>query len=302
MDTLSAMRTFRQVVVSGGFTAAGRHLGRATSSISRQITELEAEIGAQLLNRTTRKLSLTEAGHIYLDRVTVILDQIDETHLAVAEPDGDPSGVLRIAMPTGVGREVVSVALAEFLNRYPNIRTVLSVNDSYTDLIAEQIDVAIRIGAQRDSNLVAAKIGDSRRVICASPAYLDRAGHPNTPADLQHHNCLTFRDHPGHNRWSFRGANGVESVRVTGNVFVRSADALSACALAGLGIILLPDWNIGMELRAHQLVAVLRDYQVEPEVRPVYAVYPPSSYLPPKVRVFIDFLRDRFRTDAYTQI
>lgn len=301
MDIYGAMRTFQQVVASQGFAAAGRQLGRATSSVSRQVSELESQLGTRLFNRTTRNLSLTEAGQIYYEHAIRILDKVEEARLAVARLDAEPSGVLRVALPTGIGREIVALVLPGFLARYAGIRVVLSVTDSIIDMIEDRIDVAIRVGQQKDSTLMAQKIGESRRVLCASPGYIERVGAPNRPTDLPKHNCLTFRDHPGHNVWSFRGPEGVEEIRVTGNMFVRSADALAAGAVAGLGLILLPDWNIGIELRSHRLQAALTDYQVVPPASPIYAVYPPSPYVPPKVRAFVDFLRDRLRTDAYTQ-
>lgn len=301
MDMHGAMRTFRQLVASKGFAAAARQLGRATSSVSRQIGELESALGVRLFNRTTRNLSLTEAGLIYYERAVRILDDMEEARLAVAQLDGSPSGVLRVTIPTGIGREIVSLVLPKFLARHARVRVVLSVTDSMLDLVDAGIDVAIRVGRQKDSTLIARKIGSSRRVVCASPAYLKRAGLPRHPEDLRGHNCLTWRDHPGHNTWSFRGPKGVEDVPVTGNVFARSADALAAAAVAGLGLVLLPDWNIGLELRSHRLRAVLTDYQVIPAASPIYAVYPPSPYLPPKVRAFADFLRDQLQTDADLQ-
>jgi DNA-binding transcriptional LysR family regulator len=269
--------------------------------VSRQVGELENELGVRLFNRTTRHLSLTEAGEIYYVRAARILDDIEEARLAVGQPGDEPAGVLRVTMPTGVGREVISAVLPGFLSRHRKVRTIVSVTDTMLDLVEAGIDLAIRVGRQKDSTLIARKIGDSRRVVCASPAYLRRAGAPHRPGDLRRHNCLTFRDHPGHNTWSFRGPHGIEEVPVTGNVFVRSADALAAAATAGIGVILLPDWNIGSELRSHRLRPVLTEYQVIPAVSPIYAVYPPSPFIPPKVRAFVDCLRERLQTDAYTR-
>ncbi|MEZ5936274.1 MAG: substrate binding domain-containing protein, partial [Alphaproteobacteria bacterium] len=228
-------------------------------------------------------------------RAVRILDEVDEAHLAVASEEAEPSGVLRVAMPTAVGREIVALALPGFLARYPAVRVVLSMSDLLVDMVDARIDVAIRVGRQKDSALIARKIGESRRVVCASPAYLEQAGTPKRPADLLEHNCLTFRDHPGHNVWTFRGPDGIEAIRVTGNMFVKSADALAAGAAGGLGLVLLPDWNIGVELRAGRLLPLLDGYDVEPPSSPIYAVYPPSPHLPAKVRVFIDFLTQRLR-------
>ncbi|MGI9384928.1 MAG: LysR substrate-binding domain-containing protein [Methyloligellaceae bacterium] len=292
------MRALRQVVETGGFSAAGRQLGRAPSSISRQINELEEELGARLFYRTTRKLSLTEAGRLYYERAAQILDAADEAKLAVSHLDGRPSGVLRVTVPTSVGRELVAQALPEFMQRNPAIQVVLTLTDQMTDIVESGVDLAIRIGRQRDSSLKARKIGDGPRRVCASPAYLDRAGTPRTPEDLADHNCLTFREHPGHNVWAFRGPEGASEVRVTGNLFSGSADALAAAAAAGLGIVLLPEWNIGTELRARRVRALLPDYRPAPATSPIYAVYPPTPHLAPKVRAFIDFLVERSRANA----
>lgn len=291
MDTLSAMRAFRQVVAAGGFAAAGRQVGRATSSVSRQIAELEATLGVSLLNRTTRSVSLTEAGEIYYDRAVRILEDVDAANLAVTQAEDQPTGVLRLTIPTAVGREVITAALPGFLERFPGIRIALSATDSLVDLFEERIDVAVRIGRLRDSSLMAAKVAESRRVCVASPTYLTNHGTPDRPEDLQQHNCLTYRAHPGSNSWTFRGPDGAIKVPVTGNMFVLSAEALAAAAIAGIGIVLLPDWCVGEELRTGRLKAILPDYQPTPDTSPIYAVYPPTSHLAPKVRVFIDYLR-----------
>lgn len=292
MDMLGAMRSFRQVVASRGFAAAARQLGRATSSVSRQVGELEGALGVRLFNRTTRSLGLTEAGRIYHERAVRILDALEEARLAVAQPEGSPSGVLRLTMPTGIDREIIARVLPRFLARHGNVRVVVSVTDAMLDLVDAGIDMAIRVGQQKDSTLIARKIADGRRIVCASAAYLARAGVPRHPEDLRRHNCLTWREHPGHNTWSFRGPDGVVDVPVTGNLFVRSADALAAAAVAGLGVVLLPQWSIGREQRARLLRPVLAAYQTIPAASPIYAVYPPSPYVPAKVRAFVEVLRD----------
>ena len=301
MDSVSGMRVFARVVEAGSFSAAGRQIGAAPSSVSRRIGDLEEELGARLFNRTTRKLSLTEAGRIYLDRVARILLEIDEAKLAVSQVGGAPSGILRVTVPGAIGRQLVAGALPAFLDRYPAVRVVLSMTDRMVDLVDAGFDLGIRVGRQRDSSLIARKIGTSRRFVCGSPGYLERAGEPATPAELADHDCLTFREHPGSNVWRFRGLEGDSDVRVSGSLFANSADALSAAAVAGLGLILIPDWNIGTELRHGTLRTVLRDYQVIPEASPIYAVYPHQRHLPPKVRAFIDFLADRFSTDGDAQ-
>jgi len=293
MDGLAGMRIFARVVDSGSFSAAGRHFGVAPSSISRQINDLEDDLGVRLFQRSTRKLSLTEAGEIYYERVARIIIDVDEAKLSLSQL-GSPTGILRLTVPTGIGRELVVTAIPDFLKQYPGIRIVLSMTDYIVDVIEGQIDVAIRMGHLRDTSLKARKIGECRRVVCASPQYLKKAGTPKTPADLQHHNCLTWRGHPGHNTWTFRGPDGVSKIRASGNFFAKSADALAAAAVAGMGLILLPDWIIGVELRQKQLRIVLSDYEAVPKSTPVWAVHSHGRHVPPKIRAFIDFLVKRF--------
>ena len=161
------------------------------------------------------------------------------------------------------------------------------------------IDLAIRVGPQRDSSLIARRVGASRRIVCGSPAYLKSAGTPLTPSDLERHNCLTFRAHPGSNAWKFNGPDKTIEVRVTGRFFATNADALTAAAVAGLGLILLPDWNMGSELAEGKLIEVLSDWRAVPEASPIFAVYPPQGQLAPKVRAFIEFLVDQVGSPSF---
>jgi len=299
MDSVAGMRILVRVVDAGSFSAAARHLGVAPSSVSRQINELEEDLGAILFARTTRKLSLTEAGQLYYERASGIINDVDEAKLALSQL-GSPSGILRVTVPSGIGRELVVSAVPAFLDEYPAIKIVLSMTDQMVDIVDAGIDVAIRVGRQQDSSFKARKIGESKRVVCASPEYLKNAGIPRTPADLEQHNCVTWRDHPGHNTWAFRGPDGVSKVRVSGSFFAKSADALVAATVAGLGVSLLPDWNMGIELRQKQLRAVLTDYEASPAASPVYAVHAHQRHVPPKIRAFIDFLIETFAKARYS--
>ncbi len=293
MDSVAGMRILVRVAESGSFSAAARQLGVAPSSVSRQINELEDDLGAVLFARTTRKLSLTEAGQLYYERAIGIINDVDEARLALSEL-GAPSGILRVTAPSGIGRELVATALPAFLDRYPAIRVVFTMTDRMVDIVDAGIDVAIRPGRQRDSSYKARKVGESRRILCGSPAYLEEAGVPASPADLERHNCLTWRDHPGHNIWTFRGADGIEKVRATGSFFAQSADALVTAAVAGLGLCLLPDWNMAKELRSKQLRSVLTDYEPVPAAVPIYAIHGHQRHVPPKTRAFIEFLLETF--------
>ncbi len=299
MDSVAGMRILARVVESGSFSAAARQLGVAPSSVSRQINELEEDLGARLFARTTRKLSLTEAGHLYYERASGIINDVDEARLALSQL-GAPSGILRVTVPSGIGRELVVSAVPAFLDKYPAIKIVLSMTDRMVDIVDAGIDVAIRVWRQQDSSFKARKIGESKRVVCASPDYLKKAGIPKTPADLESHNCITWRDHPGHNSWAFRGPDGACKVRVSGSFFAKNADAIVAATVAGLGLSLLPDCNMGTELRQKQLRVVLEDYDAIPATSPVYAVHAHQRHVPPKIRVFIDFLIESFAKARYS--
>lgn len=293
MDTLGNMRTLVQVADAGSFSEAARQAGVAASSISRQIRDLENDLGVRLFNRTTRNVSLTEAGELYYERVARITHEVDEARLAVADL-GSPSGVLRLAVPSGIGRELVISTIPAFLARYPGIRVAMSMTDELIDLIVHRIDVAIRVGPLNDSSLRARKIVESQRIVCASPRYLEREGTPQTPQDLQHHACITWRSHPGANVWKFRTEDGLREVRASGNFFAKNADAITAAAVAGLGCCLLPDWNMAQELRQKQLKRVLKRFAAVPASSPVWAVHTHQRHVPPKIRAFVDFLVERF--------
>jgi DNA-binding transcriptional LysR family regulator len=298
MDTVAGMRIFTRVVEAGSFSAAGRQLGIAPSSASRRINDLEDDLGARLFHRTTRKLSLTEAGRLYYERAAKIVLEVDEAKLALSQIGAAPSGILRLTVPASVGRLHIVPAVAAFQDKFPAVRFVLSVTDRVVDLVEEGFDLAIRVGGLRDSSLIARKIGSGRRVVCAGPAYLDKRGVPTTPAGLANHNCLTFRSHPGSNVWKFRGPDRASEVRVTGSFFADNGEALCAAALAGLGLILVPEWLVGIEIRNGNLREVLPEFRAVPEASPLHAVYPHQRHLPPKVRAFIDFLAARFAAQA----
>ncbi len=302
MDDLAAMRVFVRVVETGGLSAAGRAMGLAPSSVSRRISELEDMLGVKLLRRTTRKLSLTEAGETYYERTRDIVRSVEEANLAVTEERAAPSGILRITLPAGIARLHVAPAVAAFQMQYPAVRVVMRVTDRMVDIIDEGLDVAIRVGRLEDSSLIARKVGEARRLVCASPSYLKRMGKPQRPGDLTNHAALTFRSHPGTNLWRFRKGNKTIEVRATGPFFVDDGETLIAAACAGIGLILVPEWLLGEEISNGRLVEVLKGYSPDPAVTPLHAVYAPGPYTAPKVRMFVDFLAGRFsRNYAWTK-
>lgn len=294
MDELAAIRVFVKVVETGSFAGAGRTLGLAPPSVTRRVNELEAMLGVTLLLRSTRKLSLTEAGESYFERIRDIVGAVEEAKLCVAADSAAPSGVLRVTTPSSITRRHIAPAITAFHIKYPTVAVVMRVTDRVVDLLDEGMDVAIRLGHLQDSSLRARRIGDARRCVCASPGYLERAGPLDRPEDISHHAALTIRRHPGANIWRFRRGTDLVEVRVTGPVFSEDAEALVAAACADLGVVFMPEWLVGAELADGRLVELLTDAVPEPARTPVSAVYLPGTYIPAKVRVFIDFLAERF--------
>jgi DNA-binding transcriptional LysR family regulator len=298
MDTLAGMRLFAKVAETGSFSAAGRVLGLAPSSVSRQINALEDGLGARLLNRTTRKLSLTEAGQIYFERAQRILSDIDDATTAVSRLQETPRGTLRINVPVIFGRRYIATVLPKFFSRYPEVKIELTVTDHYIDLVEAGADLAIRIGGLTHQTFVARKLAVISRVLCASPEYLARHGEPQRPEDLLRHNCLAFKLRPGPTVWELEGADGSHDIAVGGNLESNNAEALSAAMVAGLGIALLPLWVVGHEIQEGLVRVVLPQYRAHPmnAADEVYALYPHGRNLSAKVRAFLDFIAEEFRT------
>jgi DNA-binding transcriptional LysR family regulator len=293
MSTFAGMRIFNRVVEAGSFSEAGRQLGVAPSSVSRQINELEDSLRTRLFQRSTRKLSLTEAGEIYYGRATRIIAEVDEARLAVSQLDGTPTGILRLNVPGSLSRRYLVPILIAFQRKYPGVEVVLLVTDQVMDMIEHRIDLTIRLGALSDSNLVARKISTSRRLLCASASYLEKAGQLKSPEDLGDHNCLTFRSNSGSNVWKFKRKNGKTSeVQVSGNLFSNDGESLVAAAVEGHGLILVPEWLVRDEIAGGSLIEALPAYTAVPGETPMYALYPLQRHLAPKVRAFIDFIID----------
>lgn len=294
MDTHLAMRFFVRVVETGNFSKAARQLDLAPTSVSRQVAALEDELGLRLINRTTRRQRLTEAGVLYYDRVKQILSDIDTANLAVSTLEATPSGTLRVTAPITFGRLYVVAALSGFLARYPDLRVSLTLTDSVADLVEEGYDVAIRIGELPDSRLIARKLASTERLICASPAYLKRAGIPLRPSDLEEHNCLTFQTATDDAVWRFTGRDGASDIRVTGDFFTNSADAMRTAALEGLGLARVPAWLVSRDIQRGALNVVLTAYSATPAALSIHALHAHNRHLSPKVRAFVDFLVEQF--------
>jgi DNA-binding transcriptional LysR family regulator len=296
MDRFAAMDAFARIAETGSFSATARLLRLSKSQISRQISSLEAELGAQLFQRTTRSLSLTEAGRAYYTRVTQILAQVEEADLSVRQLQSAPRGKLRVNAPISFTIRRLAPWLPNFQTLYPEIEIDMVMNDRVIDLLNEEFDLAIRIGRLVDSSLIARKLAPVRRVVCASPAYLDLHGVPAVPEDLKRHATLCYSNSDGIDEWRFVGPDGrLLPVRVKSKLHANNGDLLLIAAQHGMGIVDLPDFIVGNDLATGRLVALLEDFVHQESA--VYAVYPRGRYLSPKVRVFIDFLAKHWGAD-----
>ena len=293
MSAPSDMAAFVRAVELGGFSLAARELGLTPSAISKLVTRLEDRLGVRLLNRTTRRLALTPEGEAYFHRSQRILADIAEAENEVARFRAQPKGALRVNVGTAFGLHQLAPALPEFLARNPEMQVELTLTDRVVDLIEEGADLGIRLGTLADSSLVARKICELERVVCASPAYLRKHGTPRKPGDLLKHNCLCVAYAPSLHRWPFAARDGVQHVDVSGNASASSAEALLQLALAGLGIIRLSDVIVGEAIREGKLVPLLQDVH-HSEPLPLHAVYPQGRHRSPKVAAMVEFLVERF--------
>lgn len=296
-DSLYEMSVFSRVVAAGSLSAAARDLGISTAGVSRRLAALEARLGVRLLNRTTRRISLTDEGASYHEACNRILAEIEQADAAASARLVEPEGALKVALPASFGHLHIAPLVPHFAARFPKVRLALSLSDRTVNVIEEGFDLAIRIGELEDSSLAARKLAPNRRVVCASPAYLAKHGVPLRPEDLQNHNCVITQDFQM--TWEYRDPVGKRSsVRVSGKYSCDNWEVLREWALAGLGIALKSTWDVRRQLEEGSLVALLPGYDFATEVA-IYAVYPHRRYLPAKTRVFIDFLADSFGPEPY---
>jgi len=286
------MNIFVQVVKNESFTAASENMGLSRAQVSKSVMQLEKHLGTRLLNRTTRRISLTETGRIYYDRCIVLLNDIEEMEELAGEQTIIPHGTLTLSAPTSFGILQLKKAIPEYIKRYPQVKISLSLADRFIDVVAEGFDVGIRIAKLDDSSLVARKIAPCKRIFCASPGYLKKNGMPKVPMDLAIHPCLVYSSDLKPDTWVLHGTEGSQSIKVSGPICADNGDILKTAAIAGLGITLLPTFIVGTEINSGQLKQVLPDY-CPPEIS-VYAVYPSRRYLSAKVRTFVDFLSEYF--------
>ena len=305
MDHIKAMRLFLTVVQTGSLSGAGRQSGLSPASVSRQITALEDDLGVRLLNRTSRRLSLTEAGQVYLEHAERLLQDIDELRDAVTQMAVKPRGTLRIQSRISLGTQHVAPLIPTFLALYPDLKIDLWLTDNDLDLTEHGIDLAIRTGDLSDSTLIGRRLASSPRVICASPEYWSEHGKPETPEAIIDHNCLTYRFEFGTaaTLWQFRTDEGQSmNIQVNGNFQTNNGEALRVAALSGLGVAMLPAWSVKDHLKTGSLERVLSEYEttVSDLDFGIYAVYLSRRNLSAKTRLFVDHLVTEFSKQGWT--
>jgi DNA-binding transcriptional LysR family regulator len=297
MDKLQAMQLFTRVVDTGSFTAAAEQLGISRALASKLIQNLEDALGVRLLNRTTRRLSLTESGQNYYQRVSDVLSRLSEAEAEATELQIDPRGRLRVSAPIPFSTVHLAPAIAEFQRLHPRVEFDLNLNDRRVDLVEEGFDLAIRISQLADSSLMARKIAPCRMVAVASPEYLAEHGEPEKPADLARHECLRYTLTPNSEAWEFEREGSSISVPAHARMAVNNGDFIAAAAAAGIGIARLPTFIVADYLRNGTLRRILSSWTLPPIA--VYAVYPKTRTLPAKTRRLIDFLVERFGPEPY---
>jgi len=293
LDHLVAMAVFAKVVEHQSFTAAARDLGMSKSAVSKHVSGLEDHLGARLLNRTTRRLALTEIGTAFYERCSRLLEEAEEAELTVTRMSAEPRGELKVSMPFSFGRLHVMPLMCGFMRAHPHVDLDLTLDDRFVDLIGDGYDLAIRIGSLADSSLIARKLAPSRHVVAAAPDYWQARGVPQAPRDLADHDCLVYSYLRTGTQWRI----GQDTVRVSGRLQANNGDVLLQAAIAGHGVVMLPSFILWEAVRAGQLVPALEDQAAEPV--DIHAIYPHSRHLSAKVRAFVDHLAASFGERPY---
>jgi len=292
MDKFTAIKIFIKVVEVHGFTAASKQLGMSRTAVSKYVSQLETDLGAQLLNRSTRFVSPTDSGAVFYDRMVSILADLDDAEKAISNLQGEARGSIRLNAPMSFGTLHLGPALADFMGLYPRLRIESTLSDRFVDTVGEGFDLTIRIADLLDSSLIAKKLCPAKRVLCASPDYILKNGTPKKPEDLKYHNCLHYGNLATGNTWVFAGVRGNYKIPINGVLCSNNAELLMASAVSGRGIASLPTFIASERLKNGRLVTVLGDFPI-PEIS-IYALYPESKHLAVKIRLLIDFLKARF--------
>lgn len=295
MTNLGDLEVFVRVIAAGSMSTAARDLGLSPAVVSKRIKRLEDKLGTRLLQRTTRQISLTEAGQGFHERVLTVLGGLEEAEAFASGRSSEVNGTLKISASTSFGRMHVAPHLKPFMEAHPDLAIHLVLSDEFTDIVGGGFDLAIRIAELNDSSLVARRLAPVRRVLCASPSYLAEHGTPATLDDLKKHRCLPAHNHDS---WRLEGPNGAVTLRPEGMLITNSSEVIREAVIAGLGIALRSTWDVGAELKSGKLVQVLPQYESSRNVA-LSAVYPSRQFLPAKVRLFIDYLADLYGPVPY---
>ncbi|OFA00894.1 LysR family transcriptional regulator [Duganella sp. HH101] len=297
MGQFRQISTFVEVVSKGSLSAAARAEGIAPAMIGRRLDALESRLGVKLLQRTTRKLALTNEGAAFLEDCQRILAELEEAETAVAERSAHATGHLMISAPAGFGRQHVAPLIPSFLAEHRDVSVTLNMSDRVVDIVGEGIDVAIRIASLSDSNLVSVKLADNERVVVAAPSYVKRHGEPKTLADLAKHNCLAISSEGSQRGWTFRDNGKNVVMKVSGNMGSNDGQVLHDWALAGKGLAWRSMWEVGNEIEAGKLQTVLNEHSAPGN--DIYAVFAQRRHLPLRIRAFVDFLRHTYAQPDY---
>ena len=293
MDQVAAMRSFRKVLELGSFSAAARQLGLSKAAVSKQVSELEAYLGATLIHRTTRRLHPTDAGQAYFESAVGLLDELEVADAAVRHLQSEPAGTLRISVPSAFGQVCLSAMLSELSRRHPKLTAAVEATDRLVDLVEEGFDAAIRIRATLpDSTLIAKRIRQIPIHVVAAPRYLKAHGTPQKPDDLTRHNCFIYTLSSRPFEWTFKGSGGVKQVKVRGNLHANHGHLLLEPLRDGEGIAMLPEFLLSQDLEKGTLVPILTKFPADPLT--LFVVYPPSRHSSPKIRALVDIVGEWF--------
>ena len=297
MNAVSDMRFFVLVATLGSLAAAARELGVTPSAVTKRLVALEERLGARLLNRTTRSISLTSEGELYFNHGKRILADIDQVESIITEGQNKPQGLLRINAPLGFGRTYIAPIVSEFVTLHPEVDVQLTLTDRPVRLPDEAVDISIRFGEIPDSRMIARKIARNRRLLCAAPSYLEKHGIPATPQDLVHHQCITLRQNDTFSGvWQLSKDQVRETVRVGGNLSTNDGEVALKWAIDGHGILMRAEWDLARYLRDKRLAIVLEEYATPPA--DIFAVYLERQHLSAKVTYFLDYLKESFEVNA----
>lgn len=295
MNYIAEIDIFILVARMGSLSAAARELNVSPAAVGYRLDKLETHLGTRLFHRTTRRLTLTQDGADYLLKVEHLFNEIKEVSVAASRRNEIPQGMLKVTMPASFGLQHITPIMPKFLKRYPDVQLNLALNDEIIDVVGQAFDVAIRICELKDSELIARRLTADRRVVCASPAYLERYGEPTCPNDLLAHNCLVLTQQP---YWTFNGPKGFERIRVRGNYICNNGEAIRDATYAGLGISLKATWDVAGAIKQGRLRTVLNDYPISSNTA-IWAVYPSRRHTPAKVNTFINFLKEHFDSQPH---